>query len=131
MMMISALPSELSEIGRRDALREEAEQLFAEVDEDGSGTLDAEEVQQLASRLGLKLDRVAAKEAMDVMDADGGGDVDFEEFWMWWVENRERATCLLRCSSPKLRRGPSVVCLRRRKEEPLHDAAGEDGRGAP
>ena len=91
MMMISALPSELSEIGRRDALREEAEQLFAEVDEDGSGTLDAEEVQQLASRLGLKLDRVAAKEAMDVMDADGGGDVDFEEFWMWWVENRKRA----------------------------------------
>ena len=72
--MISALPSELSEIGRRDALRAEAEQLFAEVDEDGSGTLDAEEVQQLASRLGLKLDRVAAKEAMDVMDADGGGD---------------------------------------------------------
>ena len=91
MMMISALPSELSEIGRRDALREEAEQLFAEVDEDGSGTLDAEEVQQLASRLGLKLDRVAAKEAMDVMDAAGGGDVDFEEFWMWWVENRKRA----------------------------------------
>ena len=116
--MISALPSELSEIGRRDALRAEAEQLFAEVDEDGSGTLDAEEVQQLASRLGLKLDRVAAKAAMDVMDADGGGDVDFEEFWMWWVENRERAPCSLRCSSPKLRRGPSVVVCQEIRRTP-------------
>lgn len=59
--------------------------LFAEVDRDGSGLLDRAEVAELAGKLGMPLETEAElTEAMGRMDADGSGDVDLEEFKLWW-----------------------------------------------
>jgi calmodulin len=62
----------------------EARQLFHEIDADGGGTLDRDEIQQLAKRLGKRVSGKALAEAMQEMDADGSGEIEFEEFLSWW-----------------------------------------------
>lgn len=82
------------EAARLEALRREAESpatketraLFEEMDEDGSGTLDKDEIRILAKRLGKKLTNAKLDAAMAEMDADGNGDVDFDEFLSWWKQ---------------------------------------------
>jgi hypothetical protein len=59
-----------------------------------TGTLDEDEVRQLALELGddsadpplQPLTDAQLAEAMAEMDADGNGSVDFEEFWAWWQD---------------------------------------------
>jgi hypothetical protein len=76
----------------------EAEQraraLFAELDEDGGGTLDVGEVAAMAERLGAPLGKRELKEAMAAMDEDGSGEVDVEEFLLWWQESRKKPSKL-------------------------------------
>jgi calmodulin len=82
------------EAARLEALRREAESpatqearaLFDEIDEDGSGALDRDEIRVLAKRLGKKLTNAKLDAAMAEMDADGNGDVDFDEFLSWWKQ---------------------------------------------
>ena len=91
----------------------QARVLFEEIDEDGGGALDREEIRILAKRLGKKLSNDKLDAAMAEMDEDGNGDVctrhnrhhsfpgdgdgsdrlialfdqlqvDFEEFVKWW-----------------------------------------------
>jgi hypothetical protein len=64
-----------------------AEQLFREMDADGSGLLDKGEVQRLCKKMGHKLSKKGLKMAMAEMDANGSGEVDFEEFDAWWFAN--------------------------------------------
>jgi hypothetical protein len=61
-----------------------AELLFAEIDVDGSGTLDRDEIATMAKQLGSPLSESALDEAMAEMDLDGSGEVDFEEFYAWF-----------------------------------------------
>ena len=75
---------------RREELHEEARAVFDEIDSDGNGNLDLEELKLLAERLGVKLDDAGAAAAMAEMDADKSGEVDFEEFFDWYVENKDR-----------------------------------------
>ena len=64
---------------------ENARQLFDSVDADGSGELDAEELQALYRRArGEKLGKKDLAAAMAEMDHDGGGTVCFKEFEVWW-----------------------------------------------
>eukprot|EP01050_Picozoa_sp_SAG11_P028966 SAG11_NODE_7967_length_1076_cov_1.552712_2_plen_103_part_00 len=56
---------------------------------DGSGFLDREEVATLAEKMNLALSEGELDEAMDTMDADGSGEIDFDEFAEWWVEHGE------------------------------------------
>merc|ERR1711939_253033 len=60
--------------------------LFDEVDTDGNGSLDAEEVARFVRK--LKPTRfMSAEEISDVMaqmDIDGDGSVTFDEFSQWW-----------------------------------------------
>lgn len=58
---------------------------FDEVDVDGSGTLDRDEVRQLCEKM-LEVDLTEAQldAGMAQMDSDGGGEVDFNEFYVWW-----------------------------------------------
>ena len=65
--------------------KEEAEirSLFAELDADGSGDLDAEEIEEVLVRMGRPLTKRALAEAMEEMDVDQSGDVDFGEFRQW------------------------------------------------
>ena len=71
-----------------------ARSLFAELDEDGGGTLDAAEISAMAERLGAPLKKKELKEAMGVMDEDGSGEVDIDEFLMWWQESRTKPSKL-------------------------------------
>jgi ankyrin repeat protein len=71
----------------REALEKEARRLFNNVDTDRSGHLDADEVKELARKLKLNLSEEEAKAAMEKMDADGNGTVDFDEFFGWYVNS--------------------------------------------
>ena len=68
----------------------EIRDLFNTIDEDGSGTLETNEIAALAIELGCPMsdDEVAA--AMADMDTDGGGDVDWEEFLFWWQDQQNQ-----------------------------------------
>lgn len=71
-----------------------ARNLFDELDEDGGGTLDAGEISAMAERLGAPLRKRELKEAMELMDEDGSGEVDIEEFLLWWQDSRTKPSKL-------------------------------------
>ena len=58
--------------------------LFEETDDDNSGLLDRAEIKTLAKRLGKRLSKAQLDGAMQEMDADNSGEVDFDEFCSWW-----------------------------------------------
>ena len=61
--------SKQAELANLLLLETEARSMFEEVDADGSGTLDADEVRDLASRLGVTMTDEQVQEAMTRMDA--------------------------------------------------------------
>lgn len=61
-----------------------AQGMFQTVDADGSGHLDREEVGKLFELLGTPLVESELIVAMRKMDKDGGGTVDFAEFYQWY-----------------------------------------------
>ena len=69
-----------------DSLPDEAaaRTLFAELDIDGNGTLDMTEVGLLLRALQMPRSVAQAKECMREMDEDCNGEVEFEEFYLWW-----------------------------------------------
>lgn len=73
------------EITRYNDKRREVREIFDEVDTDGSGEVDADEVAQLVQNLGVKMSPCELQEAMADMDSDGSGEVEFEEFYHWWM----------------------------------------------
>lgn len=74
----------------RNSEEAEIRDLFNLIDEDGSGTLEASEIQGLAKELGKPMTDVEVQDAMEEMDADGSGEVDWEEFLFWWQDQRTR-----------------------------------------
>ena len=56
------------------------EELFSEFDEDGSGSLDSDELKRLLDFLGLEIDLEGLEEAMEVYDVDGTGELGLPEF---------------------------------------------------
>ena len=69
--------------------------MFKEVDVDGNGLLDPEELKQLTSKLGLDLTEDQVTKVMAEIDADGSGEVDFEEFFDWYVDQKDKKGGLL------------------------------------
>jgi len=61
-------------------MREFDPQLFAEVDEDQSGEIDAQELQFCLEKLNMQLDDDAFHEVLNDIDIDRSGTVNFEEF---------------------------------------------------
>ena len=59
---------------------------FRKLDADGSGALDQDEVMRLIEAMGVSLSKRQTAAAMVVMDNDGDGEIDFEEFSAWWKE---------------------------------------------
>ena len=47
-------------------------------------------MEELAALLGFRFSSVELADAMDVMDEDNSGQVNFEEFFNWWKERHER-----------------------------------------
>ena len=63
--------------------------LFQQADEDESGALDRHEIKALARNLGVSLNRQQLDDAMQQMDTDGGGMVEFSEFSKWFAKASE------------------------------------------
>ena len=61
------------------------ERLFAELDADGSGFLNQDEVRELAVKLGASLSEDELAAAMSEMDPSGDGKADLHEFIGWWA----------------------------------------------
>ena len=59
-------------------------ELFERADSDESGMLEREEVRAVVTEMGMPLTDPELTDAMDAMDGDGSGEVDFEEFVAWW-----------------------------------------------
>ncbi len=57
---------------------------FANIDADGSGSIDFDEFTQLLRSLGLSRIDDIARLAFDAIDKNGNGEVDFKEFCTWW-----------------------------------------------
>ncbi len=68
--------------------------IFMDLDSDGGGTLDEREVAAMAERLGAPLRKKELKEAMAAMDEDGSGEVDMDEFLLWFRESRRKPSKL-------------------------------------
>jgi Ca2+-binding EF-hand superfamily protein len=66
-----------------------AKDIFDEIDTDGSGYLETDEVRQLLKTLGRKLDDRDFRQIMKQIDADGSGRVDRQEFEDWWQLNKD------------------------------------------
>lgn len=66
-----------------------AMKLFAELDTDGSGYLDLDEVAKLSQMLGVNATRSEVQKAFAEMDNDANGEVSFEEFQRWWQNVKE------------------------------------------
>lgn len=61
--------------------------VWRKVDVDKSGTLDKDEVRQVLEEMGWDdITDEMADEMMVVIDADGSGEVDFEEFKEWFLQ---------------------------------------------
>ena len=67
---------------------EESRAAFALFDVDGSGTIDADELQQLAAQLGSRMSAADVQKVMEEVDTDGSGEIDADEFSVWWAERR-------------------------------------------
>ena len=87
-----ASPPQLYELLSTDekVIWDEAHQMFSKIDVDGSGVLDMDEVQKLGVMLGFNFSHVELVTAMKQMDEDGSGQVEFVEFYEWWVEKKEQ-----------------------------------------
>lgn len=57
--------------------------MFNEIDTDGNGTLDRDEIDEMAQILGMKFNGAQMDAAWAFMDRDGSGEVDFDEFKKW------------------------------------------------
>ena len=64
----------------RDAMK----RAFKEMDKDGGGLLDREEIRALCKNLGSEPSESELDDMMKNMDSDGSGEVDFEEFVKWF-----------------------------------------------
>lgn len=76
------------DVAAREAKKQETRirRLFFELDKDGSGMIDAAEVSLLGELLlGEVMTPAQLEMAMDEMDPDGSGEVDFEEFHSWYT----------------------------------------------
>lgn len=56
------------------------QETFAEIDDDGSGYLSADELGTLFKKLRMPMSKAALEEVVDEVDVDGNGMIDFEEF---------------------------------------------------
>ena len=66
-------------------LQRDARSVFNELDVDGSGCLDRNEIAVLCQRMGRTQSEEAIRHALTVMDTNHNGEVDWNEFVVWWT----------------------------------------------
>lgn len=72
-----------------DMSKLDIQQVFEDVDRDGNGTIDFEELEYLLTEYfpGESSDPKVRMKLMEEIDTDGSGDIDAEEFYLWMVAN--------------------------------------------
>ena len=60
---------------------------FNEIDSDGSGSIDRDEVREMLTKLGKSSSDAMLEKAMSMMDPDGDGLITFDEFRRFWGED--------------------------------------------
>jgi hypothetical protein len=66
---------------------EECRAAFALFDADSSGTIDENELRELAAQLGASMSADDVRAVMHEIDVDGSGEIDVEEFTAWWTKD--------------------------------------------
>ena len=64
---------------------EEVSVLFEELDLDGSGSIDIEELRVVFDKMEETVTDDRLQELIDEVDEDGSGTVDYEEFFSWYL----------------------------------------------
>lgn len=107
------------DMGNDDFLRG----LFDDIDEDGSGVLDRGEIAELARKLlGKPLTKREIDAAMEEMDGDGNGEIDFEEFRDWWHAAKEKNSSLVSAMNERYEKAMKVAQAAARKEKEASEA---------
>jgi len=65
-------------------------ELFKEIDADGNGVLDVDELQILMGRANLDTSDIDLHASIMDMDADGDGNVSYHDFEAWWVKQQHQ-----------------------------------------
>ncbi len=66
-----------------------AREIFSAFDADGSGYINKDEMRTILQDMCVPMTELQLNDLMQNMDTDGNGEVDFEEFWSWYVENAQ------------------------------------------
>jgi len=61
-----------------------AQKVFKRFDTDGSGEIDAKELQAMIFALGEAMSDADVANLLKTLDTTGNGSIDFEEFYAWW-----------------------------------------------
>ena len=67
-----------------------AQDLFAEVDSDGSGAIDQQEFVELIRKLGLEWSQTQLEEAWAQIDVDHSELIELSEFEEWWIKEQKK-----------------------------------------
>ena len=82
--VLESMAASMTENGDKSALgaltHSQIDHVFDEIDDDSSGTIDANELMQALNKMGMKLTRQNVEAMMRVVDDNGDGDIDREEF---------------------------------------------------
>ena len=54
--------------------------MFLEYDANGSGTIDIYEIRKILHHMDMDMSKENAQELMDLIDVDGSGEIDFDEY---------------------------------------------------
>ena len=74
-----------------DAFAEQLRTVWQQVDVDGNGTLDQDELKTVLLRMGYAEEELDIAQMMEELDEDKSGDVDYEEFTAWFTQQGEEA----------------------------------------
>jgi len=104
-------------------------QIFLDLDADGNGTLDVEELRLFGETLGMVWDSSFAEDIMLVVDGDNcDGTIDYEEFWNWykkWSRQRHTKTNFVRPVVIGYTNPPPLSVMRRDRARLRLDRMGE------
>jgi Ca2+-binding EF-hand superfamily protein len=95
-----SIPKSLRESFSPEELKEHVE-LFESFDTDGSGEIDAEELQQLCATMGNTMTLEESKEMINDIDTDGNGLVDISEFLTMMLDIKNSPETIASAASDK------------------------------
>ena len=68
---------------------QEVAQLFAWIDEDGSGEIDRGELKDAVTQLGIDVRETELDYLFEICDPDGSGEIDVNEFMSWYFSHAD------------------------------------------